>query len=135
MSCSLYLSEYVTGTLISLSHSKFNEWKNSQLGGGASTAGEEGAGQCCVEGILNHHLITLHPWDGGLPSVSLVGSRPFSCYLIQLRDWEGWQQPAQASSIDGVGSKVPWHEETGKSSLTLIYPSHLLARPSFFFLI
>ena len=28
---------------------------------------------------------------------------------------------------------MPWHEEIGKSFLTLIYPSHLLARPSFFF--
>ena len=69
-----------------------------------------------------------------------MGAFPLSLWLvpgpfpvIQLRDWKGRQQIAQASSIDEAGSKVPWHEEIGKSFLTLIYPSHLLARPSFFF--
>ena len=80
-----------------------------------------------MEGILNHYPITLHPWDGGLPFVSLVGSRPLSCYLIQNRQ----QQPVQTSSLDGAGSKVPWHEEIGQSSPALTYPSHLLAMPSF----
>ena len=104
MSCSLYLSEYITGTLISLFHSKFNEWKNSQLGGGASTGGEGRAGQRCVEGILNHYLITLHPWDGGLPSVSLVGSRPFSCYPI-----EG----LEGTAADSTGLKHRWSRFQG----------------------
>lgn len=95
--------------------------------------GEGPSGLCFVEGILKHYHLTLHPWDGAHPSVSLVGSRPFSYYLIQLRDQKRQQQLVQALSIEGAGSKVPSCEGTGKWSLTLKYPFHLLASVIFFF--